>query len=182
MIEQFTFRRLDLDAKIKPFDCGDSDLNEFFQKDALNYLRQLLAVTYVFEDKQQTVAFFSVLNDRISGEDSDKNVFRKIRSKIPHKKHFRSYPSVKVGRFGVDQNYHNQRIGTEVMDFIKAYFSIKNKTGCHFITVDAYNYPRTVNFYKKNGFDFLTSQDEKEDTRSMYFDLMTFVRNNLFAK
>ena len=182
MIEQFTFRMLDLDAKIKPFDCGDSDLNEFFQKDALNYLRQLLAVTYVFEDKQQTVAFFSVLNDRISGEDSDKNVFRKIRSKIPHKKHFRSYPSVKVGRFGVDQNYHNQRIGTEVMDFIKAYFSIKNKTGCRFITVDAYNYPRTVNFYKKNGFDFLTSQDEKEDTRSMYFDLMTFVRNNLFAK
>lgn len=182
MIEQFTFRRLDLDAKIKPFDCGDSDLNEFFQKDALNYLRQLLAVTYVFEDKQQTVAFFSVLNDRISGEDSEKNVFRKIRSKIPHKKHFRSYPSVKVGRFGVDQNYHNQRIGTEVMDFIKAYFSIKNKTGCRFITVDAYNYPRTVNFYKKNGFDFLTSQDEKEDTRSMYFDLMTFVRNNLLAK
>ena len=182
MIEQFTFRRLDLDAKIKPFDSGASDLNEFFQKDALNYLRQLLAVTYVFEDKQQTVAFFSVLNDRISGEDSEKNVFRKIRSKIPHKKHFRSYPSVKVGRFGVDQNYHNQRIGTEVMDFIKAYFSIKNKTGCRFITVDAYNYPRTVNFYKKNGFDFLTSQDEKEDTRSMYFDLMTFVRNNLFAK
>lgn len=63
------------------------------------------------------------------------------------------------------------------MDFIKAFFALKNKTGCRFITVDAYNYPATINFYKKNGFDFLTSQDEKEDTRSMYFDLMTFVRN-----
>jgi GNAT superfamily N-acetyltransferase len=179
MIEQFTFRRLDLDSKIKPFDCGDSDLNEFFQKDALNYLRQLLAVTYVFENKQQTVAFFSLLNDRISGEDSEKSVFRKLRKEIPHKKHFRSYPAVKVGRFGVDQKYHNQRVGTEVMDFVKAFFTLKNKTGCRFITIDAYNYPRTINFYIKNGFSFLTSQDEKDDTRSMYFDLMTFVRNGL---
>jgi GNAT superfamily N-acetyltransferase len=179
MIEQFTFRRLDLDSKIKPFDCGDSDLNEFFQKDALNYLRQLLAVTYVFENKQQTVAFFSLLNDRISGEDSEKSVFRKLRKEIPHKKHFRSYPAVKVGRFGVEQKYHNQRVGTEVMDFVKAFFTLKNKTGCRFITIDAYNYPRTINFYIKNGFSFLTSQDEKDDTRSMYFDLMTFVRNGL---
>ena len=62
------------------------------------------------------------------------------------------------------------------MDFIKAFFTIKNKTGCRFITVDAYNYPLTVNFYKKNGFEFLTSQDAKEDTRSMYFDLMTFAK------
>ena len=177
MIEQFFFRRLDLDSRIKPFDCGDSDLNEFFQKDSLNYLRQLLAVTYVFENDRQTVAFLSVLNDRVSGEDSEKGIFKKLRKSIPHKKHFRSYPAVKAGRFGVHKKYHNQRIGTEVMDFIKAFFALKNKTGCRFITVDAYNYPATINFYKKNGFDFLTSQDEKEDTRSMYFDLMTFVRN-----
>jgi len=182
MIEQFSFRRIELVSKIKPFDCGDSDLNEFFQKDALDYLRQLLAVTYVFEDKKQTVAFFSVLNDRISGEDSEKKVFRKIRKDIPHKKHFRSYPAVKVGRFGVDMNFHNQRIGTEVMDFIKAFFTLKNKTGCRFITIDAYNNPGTVSFYEKNGFEFLTSQDENEDTRSMYFDLMTFVRNNSSSK
>ena len=161
MIEQFSFRRLDLDSKIKPFDCGDPDLNEFFQKDSLNYLRQLLAVTYVFENDHKTVAFFSVLNDRVSGEDSEKNIFRKLRKRIPHKKHFRSYPAVKAGRFGVHKKYHNQRIGTEAMDFIKAFFTLKNKTGCRFITVDAYN----------------TSQDEKEDTRSTYFDLMTFVRN-----
>ena len=179
MIEQFTFRRLDFASKIKSFDCGDADLNEFFNRDALNYFRQLLAVTYVFENQEQTVAFFSVLNDRISGADSEKSIFRKIREDIPHKKHFRSYPAVKVGRFGVDEKFHKQSVGTEVMDFIKAFFTLRNKTGCRFITVDAYNYPRTINFYKKNGFDFLTSQDETEDTRSMYFDLMTFVRDNI---
>jgi hypothetical protein len=33
MIEQFSFRRIELVSKVKPFDCGDPDLNEFFQKE-----------------------------------------------------------------------------------------------------------------------------------------------------
>jgi GNAT superfamily N-acetyltransferase len=176
MIHQLAFRRLDLTSKPKPFDCGDSDLNEFFLEDARNYLHHLLAVTYVFESEERTAAFFSVLNDRLSAEDCGKSRFKIIRHAIPHKKHFKSYPAVKVGRFGVDIDNQKHGIGTEVMDFIKTFFTINNKTGCRFITVDAYNNDETINFYINNGFAFLTSTDEKEDTRSMYFDLKTFVR------
>lgn len=75
--------------------------------------------------------------------------FRRLRKVIPRKKHFRSYPVVKVGRFGA---------------------------GCRFITVDAYNNDKAINFYLKNSFNFLTSKDVKEDTRLMYFDLITFMR------
>jgi len=46
MIEQFTFRRLDLTSKIKPFDCGDPDLNEFFQ--LLPNFRASFAVALLF--------------------------------------------------------------------------------------------------------------------------------------
>jgi GNAT superfamily N-acetyltransferase len=97
---------------------------------------------------------------------------------MPRKKHLKSYPAVKVGRFGVHREYHRKRIGTEVMDFIKAFFTKRNKTGCRFITVDAYKNEGAINFYSRNGFLFLTPEDEKEDTRLMYFDLMTFVRNH----
>jgi hypothetical protein len=31
---------------IKPFNCGDLDLNDFLLSDANNYHKQLLAVTY----------------------------------------------------------------------------------------------------------------------------------------
>jgi hypothetical protein len=43
------------------------------------------------------------------------------------------------------------------------------KTGCRFITVDAYS--KSLGFYLKNGFIFMTSKDEDKDTRLMYFDL-----------
>jgi GNAT superfamily N-acetyltransferase len=177
MLENFFFRRIEINAECKPFDCGDADLNDFFQKDCQDYLRQLLIVSYVFENEEETVAFFSVLNDRISSIDTSLKFFRKLRKKIPHKKHLKSYPAVKVGRLGVTQKYQGQQIGTEIIDFIKAFFTERNKTGCRFITVDAYSTLRTIKFYEKNGFQFLTEEDKKDDTRLMYFDLMTFVRH-----
>ena len=64
-----TLTRLSPGSDLKQFDCGDSDLNEFFHKDAADYGRQLLAVTYVFENNSEIVAFFSVLNDKIVYED-----------------------------------------------------------------------------------------------------------------
>ncbi len=43
---------------IKPFDCGDTDLNAFLCDDASYYQRQLLANTFVLEDERQTIADF----------------------------------------------------------------------------------------------------------------------------
>jgi len=65
-------------------------------------------------------------------------------------------------------------IGTELLDFIKVSFTTENKTGCRFLIVDAYNKERTINFYKRNDFDFLSTADKDEDTRLMYFDLKRF--------
>ncbi len=55
------------------------------------------------------------------------------------------------------------------MDYIKGFFIKKNKTGCRFITVDAYM--AAIVFYQKNGFDFLTTEDKDDERRQMYFDL-----------
>jgi hypothetical protein len=50
---------------------------------------------------------------------------------------------------------------------------LKQQAGCCFITVDAYQ--NALEFYKKNGFDFLTEKDALEQTRAMYLDLKAFV-------
>ena len=65
MADSPVLKRLTLDSSLKPFDCNDSDLNDFFHNDALDYLQQLLAVTYVLENKKETIAYFSILNDKI---------------------------------------------------------------------------------------------------------------------
>ena len=54
------------------------------------------------------------------------------------------------------------------------WFTVGNKTGCRFLIVDAYNRSEAVSFYRRNGFEFLTSSDEADSTRIMYFDLITF--------
>lgn len=55
------------------------------------------------------------------------------------------------------------------MDFIKDYFIDNNKTGCRFITVDAYL--NAISFYEKNDFVPLLPNDNDEHTRLFYFDL-----------
>lgn len=64
--------RLTSDYAIKSFDCGNADLNDFLQNDAKAYASHLLAVTYLLENDTELLAFFSVSNDRISINESDK--------------------------------------------------------------------------------------------------------------
>ena len=54
-------------------------------------------------------------------------------------------------------------------DFIKQHFTVNNKTGCWFLTVDAY--AAAVPFYLRNGFIPLNEDDINDPTRLLYFDL-----------
>lgn len=180
------FTRLNPDAPVPEFDCGDGDLNEFFAIDASAWQKNLLAVTYYLELDREVALYFSLSNDKISADTLPKNFWRKIKSKFPHQKHRKDYPAVKIGRFAVASSYHcrPEHWGSRAMDFIKNWMITENKTGCCFITVDAY--PSAVQFYQKNGFKFLGSEEEnrykayvmdsrREDTIAMYFYLKSIV-------
>ena len=164
--------RLTQEHAFKPFDCGEEDLNDFLLEDAKQYVKGLLAVTYVIEDDDMTVAFFSLLNDRISLSESDKATWRRIRASFPHRKHRSDYPAVKIGRLGVNINAQRQHIGTEILDFVKQTFMTNNRTGCCFVTVDALQ--SAVPFYERNGFKPLRKEN-KGETVPMYYDLTQLV-------
>ena len=83
-------------------------------------------------------------------------------------------PAVKVGRLGVASSRQKEGYGTQALDFLKLWFTRNNKTGCRFLLVDAYNTDKVLNFYGKNKFEFLTTEDKDTDTRLMYFDLIEF--------
>lgn len=162
--------RLKPDYPFKPFDCGDSDLNDFLIHDSKSYLKNLLAVTYILENETEIVAFFSLLNDKITVTDVDSgNQWKKLFKKTTGKS-FNSHPSMKLGRLGVSNSYKGSGIGTVILDYIKELFVSNNRTGCRYITVDAYG--ASLSFYEKNGFKYLTSKDKDSDTRLMYFDLI----------
>ncbi|WP_394464466.1 GNAT family N-acetyltransferase [Mariniflexile sp. HNIBRBA6329] len=172
-LSDYKFIRLKSDTIILPFDCNDTDLNGFLFDDAINYTNQLLAVTYLIHDGVKTIGYFNYINDKISHRDLDNNL-EKFCSRIGvympiDKSKHKSYPAVKIGRLAIHKENQNKGLGKIILDYTKNSFTDKNKTGCKFITVDAYK--DSVNFYKKNGFKFLSNKDKKSDTRLMYFNL-----------
>lgn len=170
--------RLNTEHKILPFDCGDNDINDFLLSDAVIYQEKLHAVTYLVESAGRTVLYFCLSNDKITSIEHSNGFWRKIKTLFPHSKHRRDYPAVKIGRLGVDISYQktDDNWGSMILDYIKHWMITDNKTGCRFITVDAYR--QAVPFYEKNGFLFMGNEERnrylngKSDTIAMYFDLM----------
>jgi GNAT superfamily N-acetyltransferase len=168
-------RRLEPDDPRPSFSCGDPELDEFYCVDSVVGGRELLSVTYLILDQTgDPAAFFCVSNDSIKKQLLPRSSFQRLVRFVPHEKRYSSMPAVKIGRLGVSAECRGAGVGTIVLDYLKTWFTVGNKTGCRFLVVDAYNRPDSVNFYRRNGFEFLTSGDEREATRIMYFDLITF--------
>jgi len=159
------------------FKCSDSDLNEFFFIDSIKWDEQLLAVTYLVYIENKPVSYFSISNDAIKKENLTNSKFKKLTRSVPYSKRYNTMPAVKIGRLATGEQWTGNGIGTFVINFIKAWFTKGNKTGCRFIIVDAYNNDKTIRFYEKNGFTFLLTTDTEETTRLMVFDLFTFKRS-----
>jgi len=161
------------------FDCRDEDqdedLNDFFRNDAIHYRDDLLAETYAFYsvasgEKIGPLAFTALANDVIELSKPQK---KKI---IHHKKRYiQAYPAVKIARLGVHKTFQGHGIGTYILNMLKTFFTTDNRTGCRFLTVDAYNKNRIMKFYKKNEFDLLHEKDKDEPTRIMFYDLKRFI-------
>ena len=169
----YHIRRLKNDEKVKSFDCGDNDLNDFLLNRSNSFRKALLAVTYVFEniESKEIIGYFSLANDRVSLTDfENKTEFNRFRrNRFVNGKRMKSYPSVKICRLGINKDFHGKGIGSILLYFIKSYFLEENKTGCRFITVDAYN--DAIPFYQNNDFQYLKNEEDDIVTRSLYYDL-----------
>lgn len=173
---KFTFRQLEADTEIKSFDCGDADLNDFLVSDAKKYLSAMMALTYLLEDNatNKTVAYYSLLNDKIVFDPENKHLWNKLNRKIDNNKRRKEYPAVKIGRLAVSRSYSGNNIGKAILLQIKHMFATMRRSACRFITVDAYS--GAVPFYEKCGFMFLSEKDKNSKTRAMYFDLINFAQ------
>ena len=168
----YQVKQLENNDRIESFDCGDDDLNDFILNEAALYRREKLSECYLLKEKdsQNIVAFFSLLNDKISVDDfDDKNRYNRFSRRFNNRKRLKSYPAVKIGRLGVSTTCKGRNVGSFIIKFIKTYFIYNNKSGCRFLTVDAYS--DAIQFYYKNGFVPLNDSDLHDRTRLLYYDL-----------
>ncbi len=163
--------RLTPQHNLSDFDCGDNDLNEFLKDNALLFTEQRIANTFVLEDGDNIVAYFCLLNDKVSQEESSNNKWKKLKKEFPEGKQFSSYPAIKIGRFAVSLKYKGQNYGTDLMVMLKdMLYRSTNYSAFRYITVDAYL--SAIGFYEKNDFKILSPQTIDKDTRLMFFDMM----------
>ncbi|MDR3184303.1 MAG: GNAT family N-acetyltransferase [Prevotellaceae bacterium] len=183
---QCEFVILSAERLIAGFDCGDTDLNEFFNHEALHYKEQLLAQTGFFRHYEtgEVVCAFSLSPNALKIADLPGSRRKKVREYIPREKSLQSYPAFLIGRFGVALTFRGQGIGAQLMDFIKIHCLITYPDFCRFLLIDAYNNSSVLNFYQKNNFSAVFSSEEQERdaykmnvdeplrTRYLFFDMI----------
>ena len=142
------------------FDCGDNDLNEFLLKDSFKNLENSLSKIYLCLYDETVVGFFSLSADSI-----------KINKKLEI--NYKTYPAIKIGRLAVHEHYQNMLIESIIIDWIVGLcLELRKDIGIRFISIDAYNHEKTINFYTKNLFEVLQYPKNKNKlTLPMYRDL-----------
>lgn len=180
-LEDFEYSMLEEFTDILPFNCGDDDLNEFLIEKAKPYKSSLLATTYLITYQSKTVAYLSIYNDSLKVQEENfasKNAFKRwIKANYgSEKRHLRTIPAIKIGRLAVciETKLHLRGIGTKLVNMVKELATEYNsRCACQLITVDAYS--KSTDFYKKQGFEFLSKKDYGEDTRQMFYDLRPLI-------
>jgi len=173
-LSDFGFSLLNNNDALDNFDCEDQEINEFLLEDSKHFQSEKITNTYLFKERSQIVAFFSISNDCLNDLGYENSIWNKLHRKIklPNEKRIRQYPAVKIARLGIDKKYKGNGLSHQLLDFIKGWTFIEHKPACRLLILDAYNKPIQLSTYQKNDFVFLLDSDKDEKHRFMYFDLM----------
>jgi len=177
---------------ISDFDCGNVDLNDFFNHDAPDYKRQMLSRTYFFRHKSSgaVVCAFSFSASSIKTADLPGSRRKRVKEYVPREKSLKSYPGILIGRLGVSTEFNGQGVGSQLINIIKDFCLANFPDFVRYLLVDAYNDSTVIGFYQKNDFVtvFSTEEQEKEtykqkleetlQTRYMFYDMIQ-LRNKL---
>ena len=178
---------------ILDFNCGNTDLNDFFNRDALAYKQQMLSQTIFFRHNSSgaIVCAFSFSASSIKTADLPGSRRKKVKELVPREKSLKSYSGILIGRLGVSTEFSGQGTGSQLIDFIKDFCLVNFPDFVRYLLVDAYNEPAIIGFYEKNYFKtvFSTGEQEKQtyrqssdetlQTRYMFYDMIQW-RNRMY--
>ena len=185
MVEKILFSAEDVEisslneedyGSLATFSCGEEEIDDFFHSEAHLCAKYHYLSPYkcILRSTGEIIGLFTLANDVVMLEYEDRaehldytheysNIF--IRQT--------SYPAINIGHLAVRKDLQSRGIGRLLVNFVAASFAQQTISGCQFVTVDALNNAKTINFYElKLGFEFLTLNDLTHHTRRMYLSLI----------
>lgn len=142
----FKIEKLSKNHSRDSFDCGNSFLNEFLKKYALqNQNRYYVGTTYIISNNEKNVIAYITL----SGLSIKKAI---LKEKYPYEE----LPALLIARLAVDKKYQKKGLGKILLTFaIKKALKQAEEVGCIGILVDAKE--EAISFYEKYGFEKIKS-------------------------
>ena len=206
LLDNCRFGRLtsEIINQCQPYTCSkNADIDSFFHDHTYDnyrdYRLEMMGTTHCFftDEKDNTtqpkmVCAFSLSNSSLRTDILPQNRRNRLNRSIPNAKRRFQYPAILIGELCVFDGFGHKTFGyniaDEMMNLIKTIaIDPDNNTSSRYLIVDALNSPEVIEFYKRNGFEFLFASDEEElehlrsghssdvqncRTRLMFFDLV----------
>lgn len=165
-------------CKCQPFSSeNDEGISSFFHDgnpdNYADYQHELMAISHCFytkEERPRMVCAFSLSNTALRVDvlpRSYRNRFNR-KQNIPNNKRRAQYPAILIGQLCIFDGFgrnalRNEDVGKELMNLIKAIaIDPENSVAARYLVVDATNNEQVLNYYKRNGFTFLFSDESEE--------------------
>ena len=166
--EELSFRVLQQSDDLTEFDCSLNDsmgLNEFIRREALDYQREKLGVTYLFYYRNEVVGFATLAMSGIEIKEAPYLLSIILPSKI----RIRDYPALLIGRLGTRNDFRDRHVGQNICLWcLSTAAELCKKIGCKLVIVLTEG--ETAKFYGKVGFEIFPRY-EKRDRKWMYLKI-----------
>lgn len=206
LLDNCRFGRLtsEIINQCQPYTCSkNADIDSFFHDNTpdnyRDYRLEMMGTPHCFftDEKDNTtrpkmVCAFSLSNSSLRTDILPNNRRNRLNRSIPNAKRRFQYPAILIGELCVFDGFGHKTFGyniaDEMMNLIKTIaIDPDNNSSSRYLIVDALNSPDVIEYYKRNGFEFLFASDDEElehlrsghssdvqncRTRLMFFDLV----------
>ncbi len=142
------------------FECDRQELNDFLIQDALGYHQDCITRTTLVFVANELIGYFSLSSDALKLTNSE--IFEVgFNDEYP----ITYFPAVKLTKLAISKNHSKKGYGSMVLKLIEGLL-YDVPLAIRFITLDAVNDERIINFYAKNGFmESLQQANERKQQR-----------------
>ncbi len=156
------------------FHSRDDDLNDFLKKDALEYQKLHLGVTYLLLSRKTKLilSYITLSMGSLKVPDQTDFVLRGRRLADYPKDFPMQFPALLVGRLATDQEEEGRGGAHFLVDFaLNMALEARQKMGCGFLLAHAVADEHVVGWYKRAGFKTFAGSITGHETVPMYLEM-----------
>lgn len=152
--DKVTPKILEESDDVSGFCCGEEEIDDFIQKEALDFQNKRLGVTYLFHYNGELIGFVTLSMADLRR----KKMEAEDRLEIGRE----NYPALQISQLAVFERLQLKGVGTYLCDFcLDRAIKFSERVGCRFLVLNAIR--KAIPFYEKYGFKLLKRQEKRRE-------------------